>query len=482
MSKRAPPQAGSLVELLRDLGSRPVRLVRTTDPLHASHLARATEEVVRLLGDRAAKPPTRRELDETLAALRAAWKTEGSVAGVSQRDLRLAPWVFFYPRSPTKAWLANDEGFVRAWLGWLDERRNVRATVALMREFLSVYPEGEPVFEVIRLGLRKQLKHGTSPRLVRWREKCGQFGLLDKGGPVRFAEAWRSEGRSFDDWIEAAGLRGLDASVFLEKATERVLAQTEKALQRDDARLPDLERSLAWLEREGKLRFESQRVAIATAVLAPFLEREPKPAIQDQIRGFLCRTIGDPRIQRQSWQGVAEPIRGVLFGWLVRETIDDFLRVIDQTAGKEHWRYRKAFWTAYLERGEIPHAWVAFGPEAGTIARKGLSKEGSTAARLYGNGVSADHSVLLLQIRELTIAEWSHNGTCRIWLKGNRTAPKLYEAQYSRESLMRGSDLSQTHQVSERGTWQGKVASYIHDNTSIRLGSADYMPKRVLRR
>ena len=81
-----------------------------------------------------------------------------------------------------------------------------------------------------------------------------------------------------------------------------------------------------------------------------------------------------------------------------------------------------------------------------------------------------------MRIGPLTIAEWSHNGSCRIWLSGNESAPKLYKPTYSRHELMTGDDFSKPHMGSERGSWQGAIARWIEDQTGISVPRRAYMP------
>jgi hypothetical protein len=38
--------------------------------------------------------------------------------------------------------------------------------------------------------------------------------------------------------------------------------------------------------------------------------------------------------------------------------LEDFFRVLDETAQDSHWKYRKAFWSAYLRRDVIVDAWA----------------------------------------------------------------------------------------------------------------------------
>jgi hypothetical protein len=271
-------------------------------------------------------------------------------------------------------------------------------------------------------------------------------------------------------------------------ATERLLDPLKEELGRQKPSIDRLNRSLVWLERDGQLRFEDQRIRTATALLSPFIDRSPAPDIQNAIQTFLLRTIGDPRSKRPRWQGVPESVRNVLFRWLVRMSLEDFFQILDATAQDSHWKFRKAFWTAYLQHDVITDAWIVLGPEAGRLLRREF-EDGTGAGKLKtGTGVLPTHSVLLMRIGNLTIAEWSHNGKCRAWLEGSPGAPKFYEPSYSRSQLAppvrrtgstrNGPRWEQSHIASERGIWQGTIANHIADETGIRIPRTEYMPRR----
>src|SRR5207253_11110998 len=60
-------------------------------------------------------------------------------------------------------------------------------------------------------------------------------------------------------------------------------------------------------------------------------------------------------------------------------------------------------------------------------------------------GGDPDHCVLLLRIGTAVIAEWSHNGTCRVWLENDKYCPKFYRNQYSRAELRSNPGYEQRH-------------------------------------
>ena len=71
---------------------------------------------------------------------------------------------------------------------------------------------------------------------------------------------------------------------------------------------------------------------------------------------------------------------------------------------------------------------------------------------------------LLMRIGNLTIAEWSHNGSLRIWHAGNADAPELYQADYSAWELREGSDWDKRH----LGNWMAEAIEQVHRLTGVR--------------
>jgi hypothetical protein len=166
--------------------------------------------------------------------------------------------------------------------------------------------------------------------------------------------------------------------------------------------------------------------------------------------------------------------------WLVKASLDDFFTVLDETADDAHWKFRKAFWSAYLRRNAISDAWIVLGPAAARIVRKEFDSLAGAAKLRMGDGTQSSHSVLLMQIGALTIAEWSHNGKCWIWSDGEPRVPKLYEAEYKRSQLRDSSKPKRgiVHMGSEDGRWQDTIAHIIADETGIRVTRGEYMPER----
>lgn len=166
-------------------------------------------------------------------------------------------------------------------------------------------------------------------------------------------------------------------------------------------------------------------------------------------------------------------------GWLVEKTMEDFFSLLSHVAKTQadadiHWKYRRRFWNAYLQKGYIDEAWVALGPNAYEQAPD-FVKGANHYARL--RGVNSRHSVLIMKIGELVITEWSHSGSYRIW-NFSRNAPEFYKNTYVRSDIIENCDHSGSHHGNTTGKWQEKVALYIKQRTGIKVLPRDYMNER----
>jgi hypothetical protein len=283
---------------------------------------------------------------------------------------------------------------------------------------------------------------------------------------------------SLSDTLEVAGLnRGLDHCQFLESGTEKYLKDTAVALRSGNLTRERLKRFLEWLELDKGLRFGTLRIETACALLEPFIEKSPEDSVELLLREFFLRRYGDPRLTRSvGWSRVPSQMRYVLTRWLVRIALEDFFRLLDETALDRHWRYRKLFWMAYFQRELITDAWVVLGPDATRMAEQSFDQNDLVTGKLRaGGGIQRNHSVLLLRLPGITVAEWSHNGACRIWLDGNPHAPKIYQLSYARAELVHGEDFSQSHYGAEHGSWQRSIADWVGENIGARLSAEEYM-------
>jgi hypothetical protein len=355
----------------------------------------------------------------------------------------------------------------------LDEcRRTPRLFVATLRQALLRYPEQLRAFADLRKGLQRGVRDVASPRLVEWKRRVGEHHLLDDKGPSKFAQLISANDEQPQSVLHDAGLDDeLAGGEFVRLAMREFLSELEEDLKAEPDRL-DLSHRLEFVATERSLRFPSDAHLAANALLRPFVNQQPVAEVRSQIEAFLIKHVKDPRFEKANWQRVESAAKAVFLRWILGATLEDFFRLISKNAIEKHWRYRRAFWRAYFKKDLISDAWVVLGEEARRIARTAW-RDVPPYAILYGTQ-DRSHSVLLLRIGSLTVAEWSHNGKCRIWRDGSDTVPKFYERLYLRDQLRDGADAEIVPTWSEHYTWQGKLANIIRRETGCDVRQADY--------
>ena len=453
---------------------------------------REAAKVGKLFGDVQPRDPETYDLRVLHRRVVESWRRDRSLAQLASRDLRRLPWVLFYPR-PEKGrtrqqgpigWLGAKPGIVQQYGRWLSNGHRTRSVLILMHEFLRVYPTDLRTFDDLRKLLRNAIERGSSPppaSVRRWRQRSQDFNLLGADGGRSLVEKLMSAANSPDDFLRDAGLDAkLARCGFLECGIREYLPKASSLLVKNRLDAGRLDRLLTLLEWGGKLRFDSRvvRIEIAKALLHPFADRPAVPGTKERLQPFFLHHFGDPRLPsgRHRWAGVPYEIRRVVLKWLVERVLEQFFLLIKDTARDDHWRYREAFWRAFLRENLIEDIWFVLGPRAGAHLRKMNMKNDEAETTAILRGAQGDQSVLLLRIPGVTIAEWSHNGACRFWLEGTPGSPTLYRREYSRFDLKYGADFSQRHDGSREGRWQDEIVSWLRDNTGIEIDRAEYFP------
>lgn len=450
----------------------------------------ASRNVRKLLVDVEPKAPDRFDLEALHRRVTMQWRRDHSLDGVRPRDLSQLPWVLFYPPAGARNhWLGAIPELVSQYGRWLTRGRRTRPLSTLLHEFLRVYPADMQTFNDIRLLLRRGLRGAGTvppPSIRQWVQKCTEFRLLEADRGARFLSELLSDARSPEVVLDAAGLSsGLARSGFLRSSIRA-------ALRRPTAprTATKLQRLLALIECEGDLRFDDRpmRVDVADGLLAPLIDRAPNAETKKILQSFFLTHFRDPRLPtgKHRWAGVSEDVRRVVIRWLVERALDQFFMLLKETAYDHHWRYREAFWRAFLKRGYIDDIWFVLGSRAKRMLLR-MSDDPEvleTTAELYG--AQSDQSVLLMRMPEITIAEWSHSGSCHLWLDGGGSAPKLYKQRYSAYALRRRYPYSnsprahsQRHDGSQSGKWQDQVARWLRGTAGIEISRDLYFPRQL---
>ncbi|CAK0744256.1 Zorya protein ZorC EH domain-containing protein [Azospirillaceae bacterium] len=204
---------------------------------------------------------------------------------------------------------------------------------------------------------------------------------------------------------------------------------------------------------------------LAEAMLRPWASHFPGEAIRSFVVGLLLGVMNDPRTNPAAWAAVSVPAQKVMLAWMIKDSLEQFLQVVDETV-KSHqsrmWANRRQFWLSYYEGGYISECWVVFGRRGAALARQLALETQNPALENFGVfirdvGRDPTQAVLLMRVGDLRIADWSHNAHCCIWRPDNQSAPKLYQNEYLQDELLSGADYETPHHKD----WQNGVREYI---------------------
>ena len=406
----------------------------------------------------------------------------------SPKDLRWAPFVL---------WHGEPAGIdCPGLLASVYRQAEVSARTLrnLIEAWLRDFRPDDPKFAAVGFRIHQLLQHHPSTRFDIWRNAQARFQLFNvTDGPHRLAEHILGNSQpiaavlietGFDDPLRAV-------SGYLRAVQAELLRRVPLALRGPDAER-QVEQALGFLTLNGKLRFDEARSAMARGLLAAWKDGgiEPNATIRDGIKTFLLHQVGHPQLRPGRWVG-AEEEAALMRRWLARASLQVFFRLIAEHALDAQWKYREAFWSACLEKGAISEAWLALATHVHAAARASRDL-GEDFARLSGN-VSSNHSVLLLRIGPLVLAEWSHDGKLRAWPAGSPTAPKLGCLSYVRDDFMtdsipfpddprnytgfRGNVLGLDHRGSANSRWQSRAAKLLKEKAGVLLTPNDWHPR-----
>ncbi|WP_158285776.1 EH signature domain-containing protein [Pseudohoeflea suaedae] len=330
---------------------------------------------------------------------------------------------------------------------------------------------------------------------VRWGEPWSgyqqDYNLYDCiEGPRMIAGAALQRNQSATQALQAVGLGALNAqSGFAEAITRELLVGLANGAEPDhESRLKRVQAYA--LDSHGKPLFNTLDLEIAEALMKPFNTRPPEKSIKDLFLNLILSIFGDPRIRPVRWERFPT-IKAMVIAWLTEQSLRQFLDIVSNSMSSEAdermWKYRRAFWEAAHHKGLIRGAWVVFAEEGAKLARRSFGKN-SGFATFNNHGsryVQKTHAVLLLEVGNGIVADWSHSGKVNIWSNAqNRTAPKMYKLSYSSDDVQirsgsgdmeTGDYLVKSHVSPSTYSWQRAVAQRLYLLTNMRLQQTDYL-------
>ena len=439
--------------------------------------------------DGVAALPSASVLEAVRRELQSACAVAGGTASLSVRTLRMTPLVLWNGVPQPASFPGLLEAFLRAaqarprWLRDLVEAwlRDFGADRILLRE---------TGYAIARL--LTETKH---PRLTAWRSAHERFSLFDMTeGPRRVShalfhgtddvatvlaqfgmnDALRANGRFFRA-AAAEAVRALPETL-RNSSSPRAWARAVELLEVQQTRRDRLGREIT----VAALRFAELSGETARACLAPWLRGGAGTSVpREEIKAFLLRVMGDPRVEAARWATVGEEATGLMRAWLAKASLEAFLSLISQTNDASQWRDRQKFWRACLAKMPSAEIWVVLGPGLAGRART-LRDLAGGFGEMDGAGANGQ-AVLLMKMGNLLLSEWSNVGPVRAWDLGAPTCPKLYHRNYDSRQL-KGRSLPFPHQPTahrgqglwHQGSWQERAGALLFDRLQLRLTAKDY--------
>lgn len=408
---------------------------------------------------------------------------DNALHSIRNSDWKLAAYVLWYGNEK----LAAKPIFLKSYLEWLQSNSLPSNWRRLIYSYLRDFGYSQSHAESYKI-LSKMIRYALSQpelknRLQNWKDRHEKYGLFDENlGVGKAVKAFMQDANN--DWRSYATITGLEGGLEFGGYSELIGLELLKRIPGAPT-LSMFKAVQSFHVHDKQLRFNDKRATIIESVLAPWIDNKEKPSedARKLVQEWLLIQFNDPRLpvhRDKGWRFVNEQTLQIMYRWLVGESLDQFFAIIDQMALEHQWKYRKAFWKAYHESGLLDEAWVALGPDAKYYARNIF---GDTLSAGELDGVThGSQSVLILRIRDLVLAEWSHNGKCRAWKIGDSFCPETYKMKYNGFSLksqsMKIVDTHQqdgiSHQGSENYRWQQRLADFIYDQTGIRIQQRDF--------
>lgn len=433
--------------------------------------ARAAERIVSPVSDSQAPAPG---LDYNTVAANILAKA-AATGELTRDEARAAAWCLW----DTDPALASSSRAVTSLVRATEASRSKQPFRTLAASYMASYAPERPAIDAISALLVRHARRMGKP----WAPLQNDLNLFDAAeGPRNLARVAVARGTSPIAVLSAYGLSAVNAQSGFARSC---IATALEALRDGQEQCHDVR--LQWvktfaLHDERELLFAEHAPLVADALLIPFGHTAPAEAVADRFTGILLRLFGDPRLQPARWIRMPEAA-AVLRRWLTKQSLTQFLDVVDRVAVDRMWKHRRAFWGAIHDAGLISDAWVVFGPKGADLARRAFGKD--IAFATFGSGtVAAGHAVLLLRVGQGVVAEWSHNGRCIIWSDAQaHGAPALHAPAYDVAALRASNkatpDLSApvfaiTHGRSDSYHWQMRVAGKLEQMTGVHIAQGRY--------
>jgi hypothetical protein len=463
-----------LKDVIHDVIARSYR-VRLKDDLAVVGASRQVEEKFGGFG----RIPSAIELDAVYKAFLRAIKMD-NWEQITNKEWKRAALVLFWEED---APLVSSTQFNDRFNEWISKKNSTSVWKRLIYSYLLHFEKADrfpKVFQAWQRLINRCLDSQDMPKsLLPWKERHERFNLFRTGVGVEKIITHYIE---VSDWLNFCSSTGIKNELEKRGYITYVARGLIEKLKACDLNQVSKVRDFFCDVEEFRLpEFKSHLI---DGLLLRWRNEMPPNTYKKELQDWLIDRFGDPRliqVRQRDWRSVSQESIDVFKKWMVEETLDQFFAIIDQEALEHHWIYRKKFWKAYFNEGVISDACVILGVDAQRAAQRAFGKNISMS-KISAGQHSSNQSVLLIKIDQFIFCEWSHNGKCRVWKKGDANCPDLHLKHYSADELrsksMRIVDSYQqdgiVHAQSANYSWQTKLASFIRRQTGIRMEQRKY--------
>lgn len=429
--------------------------------------------------------------DEVYHVVSEKFHKTGTLEGLETRAIKRIPWIMYDEAYPdpknTSQPLAANKQFLMAYIHAIAERSSCNLKISLARVFLYFYPQKLSTFSLLVEKIPELLTSIDIAKCRAFATLASRYQLFAPNAPKAFWNKVTDTSKSIEEQLSETGFTALmGSSRFLQVAFQDGLVTLRNKLESGDAASGDTITKLdTFLATEtGRSLRNQHRALLADSILLPFLSANVAPGLQPITQSLMLKHYSDPRINRSEWNGVDQRAVQIMKSWLIKDSLDFFFKllegIVQGTTATQHWKYRQAFWRAYLEKEVIKDAWVILSPHLYEKAKHVEDFNEKTVGIV--SSVTAEHACLLMRIGNLVIIEWNHNGSCHIISNNADRLPEFYKKYYLRDQLeSKTEQINKTnytskyrHSSSERYLWQKNIASTIEAFTGVQLRLIDY--------
>lgn len=463
---------------LRKLISKRVKPTFYLEEVTPERILVTKKEVSRILGNVAERVPEEFSLQKSYNAILAYYKFHKHLGGLSRKYVRHIPYIIFDNLKGIGGDQRLEEmrGFLDAYFSRLRGNAAQSLIHSLLYRLIVDYPDYEKFKKLYVLAEYMVTGECDSHRCEQFRDVHTKYQLFKPEGVGMVWEAFCNAQGGIEERLQELEMpNGLDLeqSRFFDAVVEHGIDNLKSILTK---RTASAEQQIAVLNIIGfgdGGRYGGLRLKLISALLLPFIHTAPEESIKNKIKHFLLSTYGDPRITGgKYWHGVDPQAYRVILSWLVEDVLEDFFRLFSYVAERDekvmnHWKYRERFWRAYLEKGYITEAWVAFSNKMDQAALEQMSLSAENYGRFaHQAGLQPNHAALIMRIDNLIVTDWNHNGQYSVWVdgqsKGNVVAPEPYQKVYFQKSqLHQGAVVKGSHVSSANGLWQKNLSEAI---------------------